>query len=188
MAFLSDQTIKACIEHGRITIDPFDPDRVQPASIDLTLDRFFKEPVFPVSKTVDPRVEQQYRDITVPESGGFYKLPALGFALASTVERITLGNDIIGRLEGKSSLGRLGLTAHITAGFFDPGFDGHATLELFNANLMPIILYPGMPICQMSFAHMTTAAENPYGSDTLNSKYQHQERGPKGSQFHRNFA
>lgn len=185
MAFLSDRTLRALIEHGRLKVEPYDASRVQPASIDLTLDRFFKEHL-PNGGGIDPKQEQVYRDVEVNE-GAAFRLPGLGFCLASTVERVTLPSDMIGRLEGKSSLGRLGLTAHITAGFFDPGFDGHPTLEIFNANTSTIFLYPGMPICQMSFAHLTTPAEFPYGHDALGSKYQHQERGPKGSQFHRNF-
>lgn len=185
MAFLSDRTLKACIATGRIKIEPYDEAKVQPSSIDLTLDCFFKEHIV-TGGAIDPREEQQYRDIEVGE-GGCYILPGLGFCLASTVERVTLPADCIGRLEGKSSLGRLALTAHITAGYFDPGFDGHPTLEIFNGNTASIRLYPGMPICQMSFARMTTPAEFPYGHDKLGSKYQHQERGPKGSQFHRNF-
>lgn len=185
--FLSDRGIRQCIRSGRIEIDPYDESRVQPASVDLTLDRHFK--VYAdrkLSHHIDPRKPQMMQETHVANGDHFLIYPQV-LVLASTVERVRLSHDLIGRLEGKSSLGRLGLTAHITAGFFDPGFEGFATLELFNAAPRPIRLYPGMPICQMSFAQLSSPAERPYGHEALRSKYQGQERGPKESQMHLNF-
>lgn len=184
MAFLSDHTIKASIAVSRIVVDPYDPDCVQPASYDMHLDSTFKRITGP--SEIDPRKPVEYQDINVMKGYSLHLKPH-AFILGSTIERIELANDLIGRLEGKSSLGRIGLTAHVTAGFFDPGFRGHATLELFNASDRVIVLWPGMKICQMSFARITTSAERPYGHKDLRSNYQDQERGPKGSQMHRNF-
>lgn len=186
MTFLSDRDIKANINTGQIVIEPFDPSNVQPASCDLTLDRYFAY-INPSTDPIDPKKETEYTNV-ITADGQPYELPAYGFVLASTRERLKFPNNMIGRLEGKSSIGRLGLTAHVTAGFFDPGFRGHATLELFNANSRPILLWPGMKICQMSFCLLSRPAEHPYGATHLDSKYLDQtERGPKPSRYHRNF-
>ncbi len=108
------------------------------------------------------------------------------FVLGATLERVRLGNDIVARLEGKSSLGRVGLLIHSTAGFVDPGFDGYLTLELSNVANLPIAIYPGMKIGQISFYQLSTDADNPYGSDAAGSKYQGQ-RGPTPSRIHEDF-
>ena len=183
MSTLSDRAIKQAVLTGRVIIDPYDPALLQPASYDLRLDNIFK---VPCQGIIDPRAEVRYTTHTVPE-GEPFKLMGLQFCLASTIEFVGFHDDVVGRLEGKSSIGRLGLTAHVTAGFFDPGFNGYATLELFNANANPILLWPGMKICQMSFHRLTSPSERPYGHPGLGSKYQGQERGPHGSQMHRNF-
>jgi dCTP deaminase len=182
MSFLSDRDIMSSIELGDIKIEPFRRDMVQPASVDLTLSRHFKV-IAGVERTIDTKKPVVYAS---HESDDFL-LGSLQFALASTTEKITLSDFIVGRLEGKSSLGRIGLTAHVTAGFFDPGFSGYATLELFNASLRPIRLYAGMKICQMSFAFLHRSAERPYGHPDLGSKYQNQSEAPEGTKYHQNF-
>lgn len=190
--FFSDQYIDSCIRVGRMVIDPYDHDNwrvkssLQPASYDMHLDRHFKTIHEPASGIIDPRRPVEYDEHEIADGLAFLLLP-LSCALASTVERIELDTNMIGRLEGKSSLGRIFLTAHVTAGFFDPGFRGHATLELFNASPFPVLLWPGMKICQMSFAALNSHARRPYGNEVLGSKYQDQERGPKGSEMHKNF-
>jgi dCTP deaminase len=192
MPFFSDQYIDSCIRTGRIRIDPYDHDNwheassLQPASYDMHLDSLFKTLLPPPGGVVDPRQPVEYEESDVKEGNAFY-LPSLSCALASTIERVELDTNMIGRLEGKSSLGRIFLTAHVTAGFFDPGFRGHATLELFNAGPYPVLLWPGMKICQMSFAALNSHARRAYGHTVHGSKYQDQERGPKGSEMHRNF-
>jgi dCTP deaminase len=123
--------------------------------------------------------------VEVKPEGAFILHPG-EFVLGSTLELVTLPDDIVARLEGKSSLGRLGLLIHSTAGFVDPGWNGHLTLELSNVATLPIALYPGMKIGQISFLRMTTAAENPYGSGAVSSKYQGQ-RGPTPSRYYLNF-
>ena len=183
----SDRTIKEAIATGRITISPFEESHVQPSSIDLRVDRFFR--VFENHKYphIDPMARQE--DLTtiveVAEGEAFVLHPG-EFVLGSTVERVHLGNDVVARLEGKSSLGRLGLLIHSTAGFVDPGFDGFLTLELSNVANLPIAIYPGMRIGQISFYQMTTEADHPYGSSEAGSKYQGQ-RGPTPSRIHKDF-
>lgn len=186
MAILSDHSIDGCVKAGRIEIDPYNPENLQPASIDLTLSNVFKQYTAQHSGyMVDPRIPVEM-DTTVVSEGLVFVLPPQGFALGATVERLRFPNDIVGRIEGKSSLGRLGLTAHVTAGFFDPGFNGQATLELHNVSPYSILLWPGMLICQMSFHRMTTPARRPYGSEGLRSKYIDQV-GPVASKMHENF-
>lgn len=188
MAILSDITIKACIKAGYIGIDPYVEDNVQPASIDLRLGREFRwfGDVVGAQHVIDPREQQEMRTSdTFTEDDAFVLLPGQ-FALGTTIERVRLSASIVGRLEGKSSLGRLGLTVHSTAGFFDPGFEGTATLEFFNMTNSPIRLIPGMKVCQMSFHRMTTPAERPYGSKGLGSKYQGQD-GTVPSKMHENW-
>jgi dCTP deaminase len=187
MAFLNDRAIKGAINAGIIEIWPYTADNVQPASYDMTLGRHFKfiNQDFSLGP-IDPRKPVEYVEHDVPE-GESYRLDPQGFVLASTRESVRLATNIIGRLEGKSSLGRIGLTAHITAGFFDPGFKGYPTLELFNASPRPILLIPGMKICQMSFARLNSHAEKPYGHSDLGSKYQSQGSKPEGSRMHENF-
>lgn len=183
----SDRSIREAIESGSIAIDPYEPSFVQPSSVDLRVATDFR--VFENHRysEIDPRSPQA--DLTklveVAEAEAFMLHPG-EFVLGSTLERVKLGDDIVARLEGKSSLGRLGLLIHSTAGFIDPGFEGHITLELSNVATLPIAIYPGMKIGQISFYRMTTAADAPYGSPELGSKYQGQS-GPTASRSHRDF-
>ncbi len=183
----SDRTIKAAIEAGRIEIDPFELEFVQPSSVDLRVDRLFR--VFENHKYphIDPRSAQPDLTTLVEVDGDepFILHPG-EFVLGATLERVRLGNDIVARLEGKSSLGRVGLLIHSTAGFVDPGFDGYLTLELSNVANLPIAIYPGMKIGQISFYQLSTDADNPYGSNAAGSKYQGQ-RGPTPSRIHEDF-
>ena len=184
---LSDRDIAAEIKAGRVQVDPFDPKMIQPSSVDVRLDRFFR--VFENHKyeVIDPSIEQSEltREVAVaPED--FFILHPGEFVLASTYEVITLPDDIAGRLEGKSSLGRLGLLTHSTAGFIDPGFSGHITLELSNVANLPVKLYPGMKIGQLCLIKLSSAAEHPYGSAVYGSRYQGQ-RGPTPSKSWLNF-
>ena len=184
---LSDRDIAAEIKAGRVQVDPFDPKMIQPSSVDVRLDRFFR--VFENHKyeVIDPSIEQSEltREVAVaPED--FFILHPGEFVLASTYEVITLPDDIAGRLEGKSSLGRLGLLTHSTAGFIDPGFSGHITLELSNVANLPVKLYPGMKIGQLCLIKLSSSAEHPYGSAVYGSRYQGQ-RGPTPSKSWLNF-
>ncbi len=184
---LSDRSIREALATGRIVIDPFDAANVQPASVDLRMDRMFRVFRNHSAGVIDVKVDQ--RELTemieVPADGVFMLHPG-EFVLGSTLERVALADDVVGRVEGKSSLGRLGLLIHSTAGFVDPGFDGHITLELSNVASLPITLYPGMKIGQVSFLAMTTPADHPYGSSATGSKYQGQ-RGPTPSKYYENF-
>jgi len=184
---LSDRDIRAAIASGRIGIDPFDPAGVQPASIDIRLDRYFR--VFRSSRHAYIDLARPLDDITelveVAEDEKFILHPG-EFVLGSTRERIRLSDDVVSRVEGKSSLGRLGLLIHSTAGFIDPGWDGHVTLELSNVANLPITIYFGMKIGQVSFVQMTEPAETPYGAGSLGSKYQGQQ-GPTPSRYWKNF-
>lgn len=185
---LSDRTIREELAAGRITIDPFDPAMVQPSSVDVRLDRYFRVflnhtmPVIDVKKDL----EELTRLVDIDDDRAFILHPG-EFVLGSTFERVAVPDDMVARIEGKSSLGRLGLLIHSTAGFIDAGFDGHITLELSNVANLPITLYPGMKIGQISFLRMTTAADVPYGSGDLKSKYQGQ-RGPTPSRYWENFT
>lgn len=184
----SDRTIKDSISSGKIAIEPYEPSFVQPSSVDLRVGNGFRVFVNHRYSEIDPRAPQA--DLTqlveVGEEEPFMLHPG-EFVLGSTLERVRLGVDVVARLEGKSSLGRLGLLIHSTAGFIDPGFEGHITLELSNVATLPIAIYPGMKIGQISFYQMTTAAEYPYGSPELGSKYQGQS-GPTASRSHRDFG
>ncbi|MFM8502660.1 MAG: dCTP deaminase [Actinomycetota bacterium] len=184
---LSDRDIAAEIESGRVKVEPFDAKMIQPSSVDVRLDRFFR--VFENHKyeVIDPSIEQPdlTREVAVAPSDHFILHPG-EFVLASTYEVITLPDDIAGRLEGKSSLGRLGLLTHSTAGFIDPGFSGHITLELSNVANLPVKLYPGMKIGQLCLIKLSSSAEHPYGSALYGSRYQGQ-RGPTPSRSWLNF-
>ncbi len=184
---LSDRDIRAEIEAGRIGLDPYSPDLVQPSSIDIRLDRYFR--VFENHRYphIDPAEEQAdlTRSVETDPDEPFILHPG-EFALGSIYEVVTLPDDIAARVEGKSSLGRLGLLTHATAGFIDPGFSGHVTLELSNVATLPIKLWPGMKIGQFCFFRLTTPAEFPYGSAQYGSRYQGQ-RGPTASRSHLNF-
>ncbi|MEN8237652.1 MAG: dCTP deaminase [Actinomycetota bacterium] len=183
----SDRTIKEAIAEGRIAIDPFDPLMIQPSSIDLRCDPSFR--VFENHKyaVIDPKAPQDdlTTGVTATRGAPFILHPG-EFVLGSTLESIQLADDVVARLEGKSSLGRLGLLIHSTAGFIDPGFKGQVTLELSNVANLPIAIYPEMKIGQISFYQMTTPADVPYGSPELGSKYQGQA-GPTPSQMHKDF-
>jgi dCTP deaminase len=184
---LSDISIRAAIETGRIGIDPFDPTMVQPSSVDVRVDRYFR--VFENHRYpyIDPKAPQPdlTKEVETALDTPFMLHPG-EFVLGSTLEVVSLADDIVARLEGKSSLGRLGLLIHSTAGFVDPGFEGHLTLELSNVATLPIAIYARMKIGQLSFYNLSTAAEHPYGSKEAGSKYQSQ-RGPTASRIHEDF-
>src|SRR5919206_1296266 len=184
---LSDRTIREEIDAGRIRIEPFEPAAIQPSSVDLHVDSQFR--VFANSRYPYIDVKRQMPDLTelveVAEGEPFILHPG-EFVLGSTRERVRIPDDMVARLEGKSSLGRLGLLIHSTAGYVDPGWDGYLTLELSNVANLPITIYPGMKIGQISFFRLTTAAAVPYGSKATRSKYQGQ-RGPTASRFFEEF-
>ena len=184
---LSDRDIRTAIAAGDIGIEPFDERDVQPSSVDLHVDRFFRtfhnarHPFIDVKMPMDDLTEV----IEVKEEEAFILHPG-EFVLGSTMEYVKLPDHLVARLEGKSSLGRLGLLIHSTAGYVDPGFEGHLTLELSNVANLPITIYPNMKIGQISFFQLTSPAENPYGSSAVGSKYQGQ-RGPTPSRYYENF-
>jgi dCTP deaminase len=184
---LSDRTIRAEIEAERIVIDPFDDGLIQPSSVDVRVDRRFRVfhnaryPYIDVRKPMDDLTEA----VEVEGDRPFILHPG-EFVLGQTLERVTLPDDLVARLEGKSSLGRLGLLIHSTAGFVDAGFSGNLTLELSNVANLPITIYHGMPIGQLSFMRMDGPVEHPYGSRETDNKYQGQTE-PTPSRFHLNF-
>jgi len=184
---LSDRTIREELDAGRIVIDPLDDSAIQPSSVDLRVDRLFRVFLNHTMSVID--VKQNLEDLTrlieIDDGAAFILHPG-EFVLGSTLERVVLPDDLVARVEGKSSLGRLGLLIHSTAGFVDAGFDGHLTLELSNVANLPITIYPAMKIGQLSFMRMTTSADVPYGQGKLGSKYQGQ-RGPTPSRFWENF-
>jgi dCTP deaminase len=185
---LSDRSIRDALDEGRIVIDPLADGAVQPSSVDVRVAdgfRLFSNHRYPY---ID--VKQSQPDltelVTVTPDEPFVLHPG-EFVLGATLERVGLPDDLVARLEGKSSLGRLGLLIHSTAGFIDAGFEGHVTLELSNVATLPITIHPGMPIGQIAFFQLDRPAENPYGSAATRSKYQGQE-GPTPSAYHRNFG
>jgi len=184
---LSDRDLRTELAAGRIIIEPFDEACVQPSSIDIKVHNLFRVFRNHTAGIID--VKKDMTDLTelvdIPLDGVFILHPG-EFVLGSTLERVAVPNDLVARVEGKSSLGRLGLLIHSTAGFIDAGFDGHVTLELANVANLPITLYPGMKIGQISFMKMTSPAEKPYGSGAKGSKYQGQ-RGPTPSRYFENF-
>ena len=184
---LSDRSIRLELDAKRIIIEPLDDRCIQPSSVDLHVDRYFRVFRNHSMRVID--VREDLEDLTelveVPEGEPLILHPG-EFILGSTLERVVLPDDLVARLEGKSSLGRLGLLIHSTAGFVDAGWDGHLTLELSNVANLPITVYPEMKIGQISFLRMTTPAEHPYGSAGLGSKYQGQ-RGPTPSRYFENF-
>lgn len=178
MAILSDKTIKEYLEEGKIVIDPLkDEQQIQPSSVDMRLGDEFK--VFKVIRKpyIDPKDEEDIAEYmessTVPEGEAFIIHPN-EFALATTQEYVKVPHDLVARVEGRSSMGRLGVTMHVTAGYVDPGFEGRITLEISNIGAMPVALYPGQRVCQLVFETMTTPAELPYGHPKRNSKYMKQ--------------
>ena len=184
---LSDRTLRDEIAAGRIVVDPFEPENVQPSSIDLRVDRYFRVFRNHTSRVIDVKENQEdLTELVEIDPADCFILHPGEFVLGATAERIGVPDDLVARIEGKSSLGRLGLLIHSTAGFIDPGFNGHITLELANVANLPITIYPGMKIGQVSFLRMTTPAEHPYGSASTGSKYQGQ-RGPTPSRYFENF-
>ncbi len=184
---LSDRDIRAEILAGRLGVDPFDDSLIQPSSIDVRLDNLFR--VFNNTRYTHIDPAQRQDDLTTlvePKVDEPFVLHPGEFVLGATLERCALPDDLAGRLEGKSSLGRLGLLTHSTAGFVDPGFSGHITLELSNVANLPITLWPGMKIGQLCLLRLTSPAEHPYGSSRAGSKYQGQ-RGPTPSRSYQNF-
>jgi len=184
---LSDRDIRAELDSGRLGLEPYDPAMVQPSSVDVRLDRYFR--VFNNTRYthIDPAVQQDELTSLVEAHGDEpFVLHPGEFVLGSTLEVCSLPDDLAGRLEGKSSLGRLGLLTHSTAGFIDPGFTGHITLELSNVANLPITLWPGMKIGQLCLIRLSSAAEHPYGSAAAGSHYQGQ-RGPTPSKAYLNF-
>jgi dCTP deaminase len=184
---LSDRDIRAELEADRVVLDPYEPSMLQPSSIDVRLVKFlrlFDHHPYPF---IDPASDQPELTLLVEaDDGEAFVLHPGEFVLGSTFEAVTLPDDVAARLEGKSSLGRLGLLTHSTAGFIDPGFSGHVTLELSNVATLPIKLWPGMKIGQMCFFRLSSASEHPYGSDLYGSRYQGQ-RGPTASRSSKNF-
>jgi dCTP deaminase len=191
---LSDRTLREQLDAGRIVIDPLDETLIQPSSIDVRISNLFRVFRNHTRGVID--VKQDLTDLTelieMPASldgndTEAFMLHPGEFVLGSTLERVGVPDDLVGRVEGKSSLGRLGLMIHSTAGFIDAGFDGHITLELANVASLPITLYPGMKIGQISFMEMTSPADKPYGQGAAGSKYQGQ-RGPTPSRYFENFT
>lgn len=184
---LSDRTIREEVAAGRIVIEPFEDRAIQPSSVDLRLDSYFR--VFRNHTLSHIDVKQNLEELTelveASDEDPFILHPG-EFVLGSTLERVAIPSDLVGRIEGKSSLGRLGLLIHTTAGFVDAGWDGQLTLEFSNVASLPITLYPGMKIGQISFIRMTTDADQPYGTGKLGSKYQGQ-KGPRPSRYWENF-
>ncbi len=184
---LSDRSIRAEVEAGRIVVEPFDEAMIQPSSVDVRVDRRFRVfhnaryPFIDVRQPMDELTEA----VEIADADPFILHPG-EFVLGQTLERVRLPDDIVARLEGKSSLGRLGLLIHSTAGFVDPGFEGNLTLELSNVANLPVTIYYGMPIGQISFVRLDSPAERPYGSSEAGSKYQGQAE-PTPSRFHLNF-
>ena len=184
---LADRSIRELVATGRLSIDPFDDECVQPASVDVRLGTQFRVMRNNRVTHIDPRVANDalMDTVQVPADEPFVLHPG-EFVLGSTYEQVTLGSAVAARLEGKSSLGRLGLLTHSTAGFIDPGFSGHVTLELSNVATLPITLWPGMKIGQLCFFRLSSPAEEPYGSPRYGSRYQGQ-RGPTASRSAENF-
>ena len=184
---LSDRDIRTQVDSGRVVLDPWDPAMVQPSSVDVRLDRYFRlfdNHKYPV---IDPAQEQpELTRLVEVEAGESFVLHPGEFVLGSSYEQVTLPDDVAARVEGKSSLGRLGLLTHATAGFVDPGFTGHVTLELSNVATLPIVLHPGMKIGQLCFFQLSSPSEHPYGSSERGSHYQGQ-RGPTASRSFDNF-
>jgi len=185
---LADRTISRLLDEGAIEIDPYDESLLQPASVDVRVDRYFRvfhNARYPFIDVREPQ-EELTELVEIDGESPFILHPG-EFVLGSTLERLRLPDDLVARLEGKSSLGRLGLLIHSTAGFIDPGWNGHVTLELSNHANLPITIYYGMKIGQLSFVQLSEPAEKPYGTEGIGSKYQGQ-RGPTPSRYWQNFV
>jgi dCTP deaminase len=184
---LSDRDIRAELSAGRIVIDPLGEHAIQPSSVDLRVDASFRVFANHRYPYIDVRTDQpDLTELVEVCIGEPFILHPGEFVLGSTYERVTLPDTLVARLEGKSSLGRLGLLVHATAGFVDPGFSGALTLELSNVSNLPIAIYPRMAIGQVAFFRLSSPAEQPYGVQALGSKYQGQ-RGPTASRYHESF-
>ena len=184
---LSDGDIRKEVESGRLVLEPWDAELLQPSSIDVRLDRFFRVFNNSAYTHIDPAIQQdELTSLVEAEGESPFVLHPGEFVLGSTLEVVTVPDDLAGRLEGKSSLGRLGLLTHSTAGFIDPGFSGHITLELSNVANLPITLWPGMKIGQLCLFRLSSPSEHPYGSAVYGSRYQGQ-RGPTPSRSYQNF-
>jgi dCTP deaminase len=184
---LSDRDLTAELKDGQLRLEPFEPALIQPSSIDVRLDRWFRVFNNHLYTHIDPSIQQDELTSSIEvDDGQAFVLHPGEFVLASTLEVITLGDQLAGRLEGKSSLGRLGLLTHSTAGFIDPGFSGHVTLELSNVANLPITLWPGMKIGQLCIFRLSSPAEHPYGAEIYGSRYQGQ-RGPTPSRSYQNW-
>jgi dCTP deaminase len=184
---LSDGDIRKEVESGRLVLEPWDAELLQPSSIDVRLDRFFRVFNNSAYTHIDPAIQQdELTSLVEAEGDSPFVLHPGEFVLGSTLEVVTVPDDLAGRLEGKSSLGRLGLLTHSTAGFIDPGFSGHITLELSNVANLPITLWPGMKIGQLCLFRLSSPSEHPYGSAVYGSRYQGQ-RGPTPSRSYQNF-
>lgn len=171
---LPDHLIVQALNQGDITIDPFDEKKVQPASYDLTLHSEALRPRTGANHNVDLRIHTPSEYMDKVTLGDGYSLPPGSCLLTSTLESIKLGPSIVARVEGKSTLGRLFLSVHVTAGFVDPGFNGRITLEIVNLGPLTIVIWPGMKIAQLSFTRMSSESQVPYGSSKLGSHYQGQ--------------
>lgn len=171
---LSDRDLEIELGLGLLKVDPLMPEAVQPSSVDLRLAAQFQ--VFDTHRhrTINPYEQQKLTRGITPPSGEPFILHPSEFVLGSTLEMVTLPTDLAGKLDGKSSLGRLGLVVHSTAGFIDPGFSGHITLELSNVANLPIELHPSMPIAQICLFRLSSPAERPYGHKDRKSRYQYQ--------------
>jgi dCTP deaminase len=190
IVILSDRSLREQLSAGRIVIEPLDESLIQPSSIDVRISNLFRVFRNHTRGVIDVKSDMASLTelVEIPPDGSEpFMLHPGEFVLGSTLERIAVPDDLVARIEGKSSLGRLGLLIHSTAGFIDAGFDGHVTLELANVASLPITLYPGMKIGQVSFMQMTTPADNPYGKGAKGSKYQGQ-RGPTPSRYFENFG
>lgn len=190
MTILSDKTIKKYLKKGKIAIEPLEDEmQIQPSSVDMRLGNEFK--VFrvvrkPYIDPKDPEDVASYMESTIVEPGEAFIIHPNEFALATTNEYVKVPDDLVARVEGRSSMGRLGVTMHVTAGFIDPGFEGKITLEISNIGAMPVALYPGQRVCQIVFETMTTPSEIPYGHPSRNSKYMGQLK-PESSRIKQDY-
>lgn len=183
---LSDRDIKKAIKTGDIIVDPFDPSKIQPASVDLHLDKYFLVYDTHINAIIDPKkpMDDMMREVEIKEDKPFVLHPG-DFALGLVYETTGVSDSYVGRLEGKSSIGRMGVLIHVTAGFLDPGNSLKMTLEFHNTANMPVLLYYKMPIAQMAFEKISSPAERPYSKD-IGSKYVGDMK-PKASQMWKNF-
>lgn len=187
MTILSDKDIEIYLKEGKIKIDPLlnTEKQIQPSSVDLRLGNEFKG--FKIIKKPfidpkDPEDIESYMETIKIEEGEYFIIHPNEFTLATTFEKVTIPDNLVARVEGRSSMGRLGVTMHVTAGFIDPGFEGNITLEISNIGKMPVVLYPGQRVCQIVFETMTSPAKRPYGHPERNSKYMGQTK-PEGSRI-----